>query len=147
MKRVSSPDEMTITDSCVIASPEEGTFSFVHVSLLQDDPNEFVVSNPDSEFFGEGELVGFPWDWTTMHERLEFDNEGSVSIEVENKRLENGLIHSKAKIFFGVNDEEEPRYFATFSTYLYPIDPTVVQLAFQNFEEDNDGEKELLTIQ
>ena len=136
MKRVSCPENNTMTDSCLLVSPDEGTFGFVHVSLLQDEPNEFIASNPDSEFIGEGELVGFPWKWTEWREHLEFDSDGSVAIDVENIELENGAIHSKAKIFFNESGDGNSRHFATFSAYLYPIDPTVVEVLLKSWEED-----------
>lgn len=133
LKRSCTGEDNQTIDSCLLVSPEEGTFSFQHVAVAQEDPNEFFASNPDSEFFGEGEIVGFPWDWTELRECLEFDNDGGVIVRVENNQLENGAIQSKARIFFKDDETDEPHYFATFSAYLYPIDPSVIHLMLHDW--------------
>ena len=137
LKRSCSSDNLAI-DSCLLVSPGEGTFSFQHVAMHQDDPNEFFASNPDSEFIGEGEIVGFPWSWTELRECLEFDNDGGVIVKVENSQLGNGAIQSKARIFFKDDETEELQYFATFSAYLYPIDPSVIHLMLHDWGFSND---------
>jgi hypothetical protein len=125
MKQEFCESEATIIDSCLLGSPNEGIIDFVHVSLLQENPNECIASNPNSEFLGEGELIGFPWNWEGLHEQLEFDN--TVSIEVENKKLPKGAVHSKARIFFENEESEQLEYFATFAAYLYPIESEIIK--------------------
>lgn len=138
LKRSCTGEENYTIDSCLLVSPEEGIFSFQHVAVPQEDPNEFLASNPDSEFFGEGEIVGFPWNWTELRECLEFDNDGGVIVRVENNQLEDGAIQSKARIFFKDDETDELHYFATFSAYLYPIDPAVIYMMLNEWGLGDD---------
>ena len=147
LKRSSSDNDSLIVDSCLLVSPEEGTFSFQHIAVPQDDPNEFLISNPESEFFGEGEIVGFPWDWTEFRECLKFDTDGGVIVRVENTQLDNGAIVSKARIFFKDDESEEAKYFATFSAYLYPIDPRIIDTMMHEWGLHSDEQKERLASQ
>ncbi|MCB1083166.1 MAG: hypothetical protein KDK61_02550 [Simkania sp.] len=147
LKRSGLNEDGLIIDSCLLVSPEEGIFSFQHVAVPQDDPNEFLASNPESEFIGEGEIVGFPWDWTELRECLEFDADGGVIVRVENIQLENGAIVSKARIFFKDDEDEEAKYFATFSAYLYPIDPSVIDVMLHDWGLSSDKQKERLASQ
>lgn len=131
LKRSFSEESNTFLDRCCLISLEEGAFYLEHVSFLQEDQNEFIVSNQGSELAGEGEFVGLPWDWSTFHELLQFEGEADMSIEIDNTQLENGVIHSMTKLFF----EGESHCFATFSAYLYPVDPQVLEGFFHESED------------
>ena len=131
LKRSFSDESNTLLDRCCLVSLEEGAFYLDHVSFLQEDPNEFIVSNQSSDLAGEGEFVGLPWDWSTLHEFLQFEGEADVSMEINNTQLENGVIHSISQLFF----EGESHYFATFSAYLYPVDSQVLERFFHESED------------
>lgn len=127
LKRVYSPEDQSIQDTCFLTSTEEGNFHFEHISFLQEDPNEFIASNPDADFVAEGEMIGFPWKWSELHEHLEFEKNGGVIIDIQNKRLENGTIISLAHLFFDEEGDGQRHFFATFSAHLYPVDPEIVK--------------------
>ncbi len=125
LKRHFSPEKNVFIDSCYLIAPEEGTFYFELISSLQEDPNEFLVSSPNSNLVGKGELIGSIWEWTKQKENMSFEGDDTVIIQVRNSMLENGTFSFSTQIYF--QEGEFFNLFATFTSLLYPVSSEVIE--------------------
>ena len=125
LKRHFSPKKNVFIDACYLVSPEEGTFHFELISSLQEDPNEFLVSSPNSNLVGKGELIGSIWEWTKQKEEMNFKGDNTIVIQIRNSMLDNGVLSSLTQIYF--QEGEILNLFATFTAHLYPVKAEVIK--------------------
>jgi len=128
LKRTFLPDENRFVDHCLITSHDGETLELEQTSDLKGDLHEIVLSDQQGLISGEGELIGFPWEWTHHHEKLHLNIETPVEVEVNNT-IEKDTMFSRASVFTLESDGTRV-YFGTFSAKLYRVDIKVIESFF-----------------
>lgn len=128
LKRTFIPDESCFIDRCLITSRDGETLEIEQTSNLRGDLHEIVLSDSEGMISGHGELVGFPWHWTQLQERLRLAIESPVEVDVKNT-MEGETMFSMARVFTLESDGSR-EFFGTFSTELYRVDAKRVESFF-----------------
>ena len=128
LKRTFLPDENRFVDHCLITSHDGETLELEQTSDLIGDLHEIVLSDQQGLISGEGELIGFPWEWTHHQEKLHLNIETPVEVEVNNT-IEKDTMFSRASVFTLESDGTRV-YFGTFSAKLYRVDIKVIERFF-----------------
>lgn len=132
LKRTLLPDENRFIDKCFLSALDGDTLELQQISDLNGNLNEIIVSSPTGLITGSGELIGFPWHWTSLREHMEIESDSSVHIEVQNTWEENSIL-SVASVYT-VDEDGKQEFFATFSATLYLVDKFVVEHFFESEE-------------
>lgn len=98
------------------------------ISDLKGDLHEIVFKNPTGLITGTGELVGFPWEWTGLKERMVVHSESPIEIDVQNT-LDGEMIISIASVYT-IEEDGSKEFFGTFSARLFKIDRKVIEHFF-----------------
>ncbi|MCB1080388.1 MAG: hypothetical protein KDK69_01075 [Chlamydiia bacterium] len=130
LKRTLLPEENRFIDKCFISALDGDTLELLQVSDLKGDLHEIVLSSPTGLITGSGELIGFPWEWTSLHEHMEIKSDSSVHIDVQNT-WEDNYILSVASVYT-LDDLGGREFFATFSATLFRVDKVVIEHFFED---------------
>ncbi len=130
LKRTFLPEQNRFIDSCILYAKDGEVLELQQISDLSVDLHEIVFKNPTGLITGTGELVGFPWEWTSLKERMVVHSESPIEIDVQNK-LDGNTIISIASVYT-IEDDGSKEFFGTFSACLFKIDRNVVQHFFSS---------------
>lgn len=128
LKRTFLPDQNRFIDSCFLNAKDGEVLELKQISDLSGDLHEIVFKNPSGLITGTGELVGFPWEWTSLKERMVVHSESPIEIDVQNK-LEGDSIISIASVYT-IEEDGSKEFFGTFSARLFKIDRKVIEHFF-----------------
>ncbi|MCB1072770.1 MAG: hypothetical protein KDK96_06670 [Chlamydiia bacterium] len=128
LKRTFLPDQNRFIDSCFLNAKDGEVLELKQISDLSGDLHEIVFKNPSGLITGTGELVGFPWEWTSLKERMVVHSESPIEIDVQN-RLEGDSIISIASVYT-IEEDGSKEFFGTFSARLFKIDRKVFEHFF-----------------
>lgn len=129
LKRTLLPQENRFVDTCFLSGMNDEIFNLEQISDLQGDLNETVISSPSGLITGSGELIGFPWEWTSLHQHMELISDSSVHIDVQNTWEEESIL-SIASVYT-IEDDGKKEFFATFSAKLYEVNKVVMENFFE----------------
>jgi hypothetical protein len=133
LKRTFFPYENRFVDHCLISSRDGETLELEQTSDLKGDLHEIILSDEQGLISGKGELIGFPWEWTHLQEKLQLNIESPVEVEVNNT-IEKDTMFSMASVFTLESDGTRV-YFGTFSAKLYRVDIEMIEKFFhESFE-------------
>jgi len=130
LKRELIPEEERIIDRFLLTTKDGEVLELGQNSSLRKDLHETILSDEQGIISGSGELVGFPWHWTALKEKLFLDIDGLVEVDVENQ-FEKNTMHSKA-VVFTLESDGSRLYFGTFYARLYKIDVHLMEKFFQD---------------
>lgn len=128
LKRTFLPDENRFIDSCFLNARDGEVLELQQISDLKGDLHEIIFKNPTGLITGTGELVGFPWEWTNLKERMVVHSESPIEIDVQNN-LDGETIVSIAFVYT-IEDDGSREFFGTFSACLFKIDQRMIEHFF-----------------
>lgn len=125
LKRTFLPDENCFIDSCYLKARDGEVLEMQQESKLTGDLHEITFNSNEGLITGTGELVGFPWQWTSLKERMVVHSESPIEIDISNE-LDGETIISIASVYT-IEDDGSKEFFGTFSARLFKFDKALVQ--------------------
>ncbi|MBF5059570.1 hypothetical protein [Candidatus Neptunochlamydia vexilliferae] len=124
LKQATFPDEKQFTEHWLLKAHDGEVIEWEQASQLEEDLHEITLSGEGGTITGTGELVGLPWHWTVLREKMELHTESPIEVEVEN-RMDNETIHSIAYVY-SVEEDGSRTFFAMFRAILYTVDQEMI---------------------
>ncbi len=128
LKRTFLPDENRFIDSCFLNASDGEVLELQQISDLKGDLHEIVFTSSGGLITGTGELIGFPWEWTNLKERMVIHSDSPIEIDVSND-LDGDTIHSVASVYT-IEEDGSREFFGIFSARLFRIDRNVIETFF-----------------
>lgn len=125
LKRTFLPEENRFIDACFLKARDGEVLEMQQESNLNGDLHEITFRSSEGLITGKGELVGFPWQWTNLRERMVVHLESPIEIDVSND-LDGETIVSIASVYI-VEDDGSKEFFGTFSARLFKIDKALIE--------------------
>ena len=125
LKRTFIPEENRFVDSCFLKARDGEVLEMEQKSDLKGDLHEIIFKGSEGLITGTGELVGFPWKWTGLKEKMIVHSESPIEIDVSNE-LDGETIISIASVYI-IEDDGSKEFFGTFSARLFKVDKALVQ--------------------
>ncbi|MCB1107435.1 MAG: hypothetical protein KDK76_04990 [Chlamydiia bacterium] len=128
LKRTFAVEKNLFVDHCLISTRDGETLEFLQQSELTEDLHKIILSEPQGLVSGTGELIGFPWHWTSLQEKMKLNIESPVEVDINNI-MEGETMFSIASVFTLEGDGTR-EYFGKFITKLYQIDIKTIEKFF-----------------
>lgn len=125
LKRTFLPEENRFIDSCYLKARDGEVLEMQQESKLTGDLHEITFKSKEGLITGTGELVGFPWQWTNLKERMVVHSESPIEIDVSND-LDGETIISIASVYT-IEDDGSKEFFGTFSARLFKFDKALIE--------------------
>lgn len=125
LKRTFIPEDNCFIDACYLKARDGEVLEMQQESILNRDLHEITFRSSEGLITGKGELVGFPWEWTNLRERMVVHSESPIEIDVSND-LDGETIVSIASVYI-VEDDGSKDFFGTFRAHLFKFDKTLIE--------------------
>ena len=125
LRRTLFPEENRFTDAYMIIARDGEVIKSEQNSELTGDLHEIDFRSTEGLVTGHGELVGTPWQWTSLKEKMMINTDGPVEIDVSNKKEGNTIV-SIAMVYM-VGDDGSKDLFGMFTARLHRLEEANVR--------------------
>jgi|JI10StandDraft_1071094.scaffolds.fasta_scaffold02452_10 hypothetical protein len=125
LKRTFYPEENRFVDACYLKARDGEILEMEQESKLTGDLHEITFQSEEGMITGTGELIGFPWEWTHLKERMVIHSGSPIEVDVSND-IDGEIIISTASVYT-VEEDGSREFFGTFRARLFKFDQAPIQ--------------------